>query len=91
MGIARGVPPRAESWLAGIWTGSGLPNLGEDAGPVPDPGVGAVNVPAAFGDAADGVATILAAFALASFLSSFRFFLSSLAWADSSTSVFIFH
>jgi hypothetical protein len=63
----------------------------EEAGPVLDPGVGAAKVPTAFGDAADGVAMTLAAFAFASFFSSFRFFLSSLAWADSSTSVFIFH
>jgi hypothetical protein len=84
------VPPRAVSWLGGIWTGGGLLTLGVKAGPILDPGVEAANVPVA-GDAADGVGMGPAALAFASFLSSFRLFLSSLAWADSSTSVFIFH
>jgi hypothetical protein len=66
--------------------------LGVGAGPVLDPGVGAANVAAVVGDdAAAGVPTTTAALAFASFFSSLRFFLSSRACADSSTSEFIFH
>ena len=61
-----------------------------EAGPVLDPGVGATYVPPTSGDVAEDTPMPLA-LAFASFLSSFRFFLSSRACADSITNVFIFH
>lgn len=90
MGVARGVLPRAMSALEGICTGGGLLGLGVEAGPVLDPGVGTANV-AEVGDVADGVPMAPVTFAFASFFSSFRFFRSSRACADSRTNVFIFH
>lgn len=89
-----GVPTRPLLSLPlGICTGGRL-GFGVDVragtGPVLDPGVGATYVPPAGGDVAEGVPTP-PTLAFASFLSSFRFFLSSRACADSITNVFTFH